>query len=271
MNSGAGQPLQGMRIVITRSKAQADEFANQIRSLGGEPVLCPVIQTVPWSDRSAQEALARTDAYDWLLFTSVNGVKFFFDMLDRFGVSPQQFAGAKVGAVGPKTAAALERRGFAADFIPEVYTGDEMANGLLEWVRPGERVLLPRARVARDVLPETLRQRGVHVEDMPVYETVLSDEGAAETADLLRRGRLDAVTFTSSSTVGNFLEVLRRNGMEQPIEAVADIPTFSIGPLTSGTARRLGFRFVYEAEEATVESLIQAILTYRKENGGENP
>ncbi|MCI3923600.1 uroporphyrinogen-III C-methyltransferase [Paenibacillus sp. TRM 82003] len=262
------KPLFGMRVLVTRAREQASELAEMIDDLGGEAVEWPVIKTIPAGDEACAQALASAETYDWLLFTSANGVRYFFDACRKHRVDIRRFAGAKIGAVGPKTAEALLARGIVAEAVPSVYQGDELARRLLPDMKAGERVLLPRARVARSDLPESLRTHGLTVDEVPVYETTLSDEGAEEAIGMLREGRIHAVTFTSSSTVTNLLEMLRKSGWERPVEALAGVPSFCIGPLTSETARKAGIDVEAVAKEATVEHLIQSLAAYRLNKGG---
>lgn len=263
------KPLFGMRVLVTRAREQASELAERIDELGGEPIEWPVIRTVPAGDAEAASALASAESYDWLLFTSANGVRYFFDACVKHRTDIRRFARAKVGAVGPKTAEALLARGIVAEAVPSVFQGDELAKRLLPEMKAGERALLPRARVARSDLPEALRAAGLVVDEVPVYETTLSDEGAEEAALLLREGSIHALTFTSSSTVTNLLEMLRRYGWERPAEALSGIPAFCIGPLTAETARNAGIAVEAVAEEATVERLLQTLAAYRLNKGGD--
>ena len=262
MNRSDKKPLSGRRILITRAKEQADSLARMIEAQGGEAVICPVIQTVPVTDGTIREALREAEKYDWLLFTSVNGVHYFFEAVLKERAELGRFAKARVGAVGPKTAEELRRRGLTADIVPPVFRGDEMANALLAEIQQGERVLLPRARVARPALPDTLREHGVFVDEIPVYETVLAEEWSGDALKELREGKIHAVTFTSSSTVTSLMQLLRRQGWESPAAALSGIPAFTIGPLTSGTAREAGLQVAAEAEEATVEALVKAMADY---------
>lgn len=259
------KPLFGMRILVTRAREQASELVETIEELGGEAVECPVIRTVPVAEEELTHAFAQAESYDWLLFTSVNGVRYFFEACVSAGVDIRRFVRARIGAVGPKTAAALRQRGLMPELVPPVYRGDEMAEALLELMKAEERVLLPRARVAREALPKGLRAAGVQVDEIPVYETVVSDEGAEVAAELLREGKIHAVTFTSSSTVTNLLQVLQKYGWERPVDALTAIPAFTIGPLTSETVRQAGLSVAAEAAEATIEAVVRALMAFNIE------
>jgi len=256
------RPLFGMRVLVTRAREQASGLSERIDDLGGEAFEWPVIRTCPVPVDAASGPLATPEAYDWLVFTSVNGVRYFFDACIAGRVDVRRFARARVAAVGPKTAETLAARGILAETLPPSYTGDELGRTLAALTKPGERALLARARVAGEGLPDALREAGVVVDDLPVYETVLSDEGTDEALELLREGKLSAVTFTSSSTVTNLLELLRRSGYERPAEALAGVPAFCIGPVTARTAREAGIDIAAEAEEATVDGLLAALVAY---------
>jgi len=264
------RPLFGMRVLVTRAREQASELAARIEELGGEAVEWPVIRTVPLPVDPSSGPLASPEAYGWLVFTSANGVRFFFDALVAGRVDVRRFARSRIGAVGPKTAEALLGRGIVAEALPSAYRGEELAKALLPLMKAGERALLPRARVAGAELPDALRGAGVLVDELPVYETTLSDEGTDEALELLKDGKLSAATFTSSSTVTNLLELLRRSGWERPAEALAGVPVFCIGPVTAETAKEAGIAVAAEAEEATIDGLIDALVAHHIiKNGGD--
>ncbi|HZG56392.1 uroporphyrinogen-III C-methyltransferase [Paenibacillus sp.] len=264
------KPLFGMRILVTRAREQASELVSRIDDLGGEAVEWPVIRTEPLPVDAASSAFASPEAYDWLLFTSANGVQRFLDACAALRVDVRRYARARIGAVGPKTAETLLARGLVAEALPEAYRGDALAEALLPLVKPGERALLPRARTAREQLATMLRQAGVQVDELPVYETKLSEEGSEEALELLRAGKLGAVTFTSSSTVSNLLELLRRHGWDRPAEALVGVPAFAIGPVTAAAAKEAGIPVVAEAAEASVAGLLDALIAYNlTKNGGD--
>lgn len=264
------KPLFGLRVLVTRASEQAGGIAARIDELGGEAVEWPVIRLDPLPTDPEHDAFSHPESYDWLLFTSVNGVRFFFEACARHRVDVRRYARARIGAVGPKTAEALESKGWYADRVPSVFQGDELAKALLPLIRPGERALLPRARAGRADLPELLRQAGMVVDDLPIYETRIPDEGGDEAYGLLQQGKIGAVAFTSSSTVTNLLELLARRGRERPAEALAGVPAFCIGELTAQTAREAGLDVAAVAAEATIPALVDAMIAYNiRRNGGD--
>lgn len=245
--------LFGQRVVITRAKGQSAEFAEKLRRLGADPIELPVIAIRPPADlRPLDDAIARLDAYDWLVFTSRNGVERFVDRLDASDRDWRSLR-AKTCAIGPATAGALQALHLKIDVLPKEY----VAEGLLAALEPhgldGKRILIPRALVARDLLPATLRERGAHVDVVPAYETV-APEDSAERARKLFSGDAppDWVTFTSSSTVKNLAKMTG-------VDALRSVRAASIGPVTSATLRELGLEPAAEAAEYTIDGLIAAI------------
>jgi len=257
------KPLFGRRILVTRARSQASELVNQIEELGGEAVEFPVIRTQPPSKPEAQkklaEALAEIAAYDWILFTSVNGVDHFFDRLRQQGIDIRQLFRARIAAVGPKTAAALESRGLFVEALPAKFQGDELLSALEGQLEKGQRILLPTADIAKAYIPAKLRELGLQVTETDVYETVLDTSGGAGVIELLEQKAIHIVTFTSSSTVTNLLMALKELGAEQPLALLEGVQIACIGPMTAQTAQENGLRVDYLAEEATVESLVRSM------------
>jgi uroporphyrinogen III methyltransferase/synthase len=241
------RPLFGRCIVVTRAREQASELRTALEQLGADVIELPAIAlervefTVP--------ELAR---YGWLVFTSANGVDAFFDSgLAPAGLDARALGGLRVAVIGPGTRAALARRGVRADLVPDRFVAESLLEAFPA-ATPGARVLLARAAAARDVLPDGLAQRGYEVDVLPVYRTV---SGAPNAADLarVREGKVDAVTFTSSSTVANFCDVV--GALPEPQPAV-----ISIGPVTSDTARARGLRVDAEADPHTLPALVAAVI-----------
>lgn len=264
------RPLFGKSVVVTRSRSQASDLVRQLRDLGAVPLEFPTIKVVPPADGFAQLDAAieriRTGAqpaYDWLLFTSVNGVKKFFERLDRDG-DVRDLHGLRLGAIGPATAAALTARGLKLDFIPPEYRAESVIEGMLKLGVEGSRVLIPRAREAREILPEKLAEAGAEVEVAPAYETVLDDSGAGDMKDMLSSGEIDIITFTSSSTVKNFAALLDGMDLTQLPE---NVTIACIGPVTADTARDLGLRVDLMAEEYTIPGLVQALVKGQQDPG----
>jgi uroporphyrinogen III methyltransferase / synthase len=250
--TGDTAPLNGLRVLVTRPAEQASDLIARLRALGATPVLCPTIQIAPpESFDSLDRAIAELAAYDWVIFTSVNGVRFFLERLTALGYdAPQSFAGLRIAAIGPATAQALSEQGLVPSFVPARF----VAEGILEEIGDvaGQRILLPRADIARKALVEGLRARGAAVDEVTAYRTV-----AAE-ADL-PVDRVDLITFTSPSTVRNFVALF-----DSSTRSLADFLTGArvacIGPITAQAARAEGFDVHIEAQEHTVDGLLRVIL-----------
>jgi len=251
------QPLFGLRVLVTRSRAQAGRLSARLRALGAEPVEFPSIEVLPPEDWTGLDgAIARLHRYDWVIFTSVNGVRFFWERLERAGKDARALAGARLGAIGPATAEALRRYGLRADLVPSRY----VAEAILAEIGPveGRYILLPRADIARPALAEGLRAAGAMVDEAVAYRTVrTSQEDAERVRRALANGEIDVLTFTSSSTVRNFLAAL------DPAPPLPEgVVVACIGPITARTAREMGLPVHVTAAEHTIEGLIRALVEY---------
>src|SRR5262245_23242024 len=251
-------PLRGKTIVVTRPREQAGPFVEALREQGARVILVPaIVLRPPRSMASLDRSLSRISSYDYLVFTSVNGVSRFFARLLETGRDVRDLGGIEIVAIGPATAAAVKERGVRVAAVP----AEHRAEGIVAVMRRrrlmGARVLIPRAAVARDVLIESLRRRGARVDVVPVYRTVGSREGASEIREALRRGGLHLITFTSSSTVTSFARLFRRG---KDARAVRRVPVAAIGPVTAATARREGFRVALTPRRYTVPALTRAIV-----------
>jgi uroporphyrinogen III methyltransferase/synthase len=251
------RPLLGKGVVVTRAREQASDMVRLLSNLGACVHEFPTIQVGPLDDESPleQAVLALSD-YDWLVFTSVNGVKYFWSKLDEVGLDTRILGGTSVAAIGPATAEALRERGVRADFIPPKYVAEEVVAGLLDLGVAGKRVMIPRAAKAREVLPEKLREAGAEVDVVPAYETTLAHEDPAPILEALREGAIHCVTFTSSSTVHNFFKLIPREALER---ARDNVRLACIGPITSKTLVSYGFTPDIEPEDYTVPALSQAV------------
>lgn len=253
--------LAGKKIVITRSKSQAREFADKLEKLGAEVIAFPTIKVVPMASyRQLDEAQRRLNDYDYLIFASTNAVKFF---LERWEAQPQDLEvprGLQIAAVGPATAKTLEKAGWKIDFMPTEHRAEAIVDVLKKAGVVGKKVLIPRALVAREVLPDELRTSGAEVEVVPVYQTVLEESSVENMAELLHSKKVDIITFTSASTVKNFHQLLKdRVDLAQGLAAVK---IACIGPVTADAASELGFRVDIVAEEYTIDGLIAALANY---------
>lgn len=252
------RPLFGQRVLVTRSREQASVLSQRIEELGGEPWEFPTIKIDPPADNKLlDQAIDNLSQYHWIIFTSVNGVKYFFNRLGQLGRDIRSLQEAKICAVGPKTKEALEAYGLLVDYVPGEYRAEQIIAGLKDKVKANERVLLPRADIGRQILPEALAEMGAYVDDVITYRTVQGAGNAKLLREMLEQKQLNIVTFTSSSTVRNFVNLI---GTEDLPTLLGGVTIASIGPITSATARELGIDITIEAKEYTIRGLIEAIL-----------
>ena len=261
------KPLFGTRVLVTRARAQASELIQKIEELGGEPCEYPVIETRDVTEAAQTQAIERAldeaESFDWLMFTSVNGVESFFRWLRRYGTDIRRFGRARIAAVGPKTAEALLERGLTVEELPGKYMQEGLLEQLSGEVQPGQRALLARGDLARKVLPSELRALGVDAVELDVYETVIADRQDELALEQLRDGDVHVVTFTSSSTVTNLMTLLKANGVEDPVALLKQTQIASIGPITTQAVKAAGLEVAIEPEEATIEALVAAIVAKR--------
>jgi uroporphyrinogen III methyltransferase/synthase len=258
------KPLFGKRILVTRARSQASDLTNRIEDLGGEAVEFPVIRiqapTQPDARTALGEALKRLEDFEWVVFTSVNGVLHFFEQLQEHHIDIRKLYKARIAAVGPKTSEALRSRGLLVEALPSKFQGDELLASIAEELKPGQQVLLPTADIAKEYLPTKLKERGLHVTEVDVYETVLETSGGSEVIEMLQQKVIQIVTFTSSSTVTNLFHALKELGVDNPLELLEGCQIACIGPVTAQTAAEFGLIVDYLAEEATVESLVTSLF-----------
>lgn len=245
-----------MKVLITRPRAQADAFAEKLRSAGFEPVYFPVIEIKPVENNIALErALSKLNCYEWIVFTSANAVEVVFDQFS----SSNWNDGVKFAAIGPKTAEALQARDVTPDFVPEEYVAEAILPGLGDL--KGKWILLPRAEIARKALPEAIVKAGGTAHEISVYKT-LPTQPDAEGLVALKSG-VDVVTFTSASSVDNFITILRQNKLD-PLNLLNNPLIACIGPITEQVARDEGFQNIVVAKKYTTEGLIEAITNMEK-------
>ncbi len=253
-NTQSLSALRGKRVLVTRARSQASTLVARLRELGAIPVEFPAIHIVPPADNYAalDAALQRLATFDWAVFTSVNGVVHVWQRLAVLALNPQALQALRVAAIGPATAEALTTRGITPEVVPARY----VAEALLEAIpQPtGQRFLLARADLARDTLRVGLQAAGAEVVEVPAYSTVLV-ELAPETLAALEAG-IDIITFTSSSTVRNFVEQI---GLPRAQELAAQARVVTIGPITAATVQEVGLRVDVVATEYTIAGLVQAL------------
>jgi len=254
------RPLFGKRIVITRARAQASGLVSMLSRLGAQCIEIPTIQIVPPEDTAPlKESIKNIKDYDWLVFTSVNGVKFFFDTLFDMGLDVRVLGHLKFACIGPVTKERLKDYGILSDILPKTYRAESVIDAFSTVDIKDKKVLLPRAKQARTILPEELTRMGAVVDEVIAYETRLHDDGKKELISLLENNEIDAITFTSSSTVSNFMSQLESKNAG---ELLNNVVTASIGPITSDTARSLNIEPDIEATEYTIQGLVNALLAY---------
>ena len=252
------RPLFGKRVLVTRSRTQASTLSELLAREGALPIEIPAIEISAVDDYSTiDRAISSLQSYDWIIFTSANGVDAIFSRMAALGLDSRALGGVKVGAIGPATAAALELRGINPDRVPGEFVSEAMVEALSDVDLNKARVLLPRSEIARDELATGLARLGALVEDLPVYRTVTPQESRAKALKALNDGTIDIVTFTSSSTVANLVDMLDGNA-----GLLDDLTIACIGPITTNKAKDLGLNVNIMAREYTTAGLVQAMKDY---------
>ncbi|MBQ9377545.1 MAG: uroporphyrinogen-III C-methyltransferase [Schwartzia sp.] len=252
----ATRPLFGKTILVTRARAQASRLTEKLEGLGARVIELPAIRIEEPRDgyEAVDAAISRIADYDWLVFTSVNGVDRFFDRLFAASKDARDLAGAYFAAIGQATASRLKDYGILADIVPEEYRAEGVIKALKGELAPGERVQIPRAEEAREILPESLREYGAIVDVVPVYETVPEEGDPGELRKMLEAGEIDGATFASSSTVKN---LIKRLG---DAELLAKTKIIAIGPVTAETCESLGLTVAAIPEAYTIDGLVRAAV-----------
>jgi len=270
-NQRAGS-LAGVRVLVGRARHQASALSAGLRKLSAEVIEIPFIEIrKPRSYKPLDAALKHLDEYHWLILTSVNGVDAVWERLKKLDLGKRHFKNLQIAAIGPATSEAIRQHGLRVAVVPEAYVAESVVESLQGQIK-GKRVLLARARVARDVIPRQLRKLGARVDVVEAYETVLPKSSRARLQALVKdpKRHPDVITFTSSSTANNFVALLGKNVTvwsrasrpRKPKPSPFDKIQFaSIGPITSFTLRKLGLRVDIEAKEYTIPGLITAIAT----------
>jgi uroporphyrinogen-III synthase len=276
MRPNETHPLTGTRILVGRARHQAGSLSTGLRSLGASVIEIPFIEIrKPQSFAPLDHALSNLKTYDWLILTSVNGVEALWQRLRKLRIPRSRLKHMQIAAIGPATKRAIVKHGLKVKMMPEEYVAESVVKGLHDKVN-GKRVLLVRAKVARDVIPESLRAAGAEVDVVEAYETVVPEKSKSRLRALFKnqQRRPHIVTFTSSSTVRNFADLLGTTkstppAKAAPAEKAAKIPALkavqfaSIGPVTSATLRELNLPVSIEAREFTMGGLIRAIVLAR--------
>jgi uroporphyrinogen III methyltransferase/synthase len=254
------KPLIGKRILITRARDQSAKFATQLKELGAEVIEFPTIEIAPpLSWVGLDRAIDQLKSYDWVIFTSINGVNFFWQRLREKGKEPHLPSSLKVCAIGPATANQLKEKELRVDFTPNEFMAEAILMGLEKMAIKGKRILLARARKTRDILPKGLKKMGAEIDVVETYRTIRPRGGAKRLKHLLTDGNIDAITFTSSSTVNHFAELLKKEDLKKLLRNIA---IASIGPITSRTAKGWGMRVQIQPKQYTIPALTRAIANH---------
>ncbi len=256
-------PLFGKTIVVTRKGDQANSMIDRLHELGAEPFFFPVIETIAPDDWTPLDnALKTLSKYDGLIFTSVNGVRFFAERIKAVEQDIRELKGVRIFTIGPKTAEAVRDLGIRVDVVPENFVAESLIASMKNI--KGQRFLIPRATVAREILPEQLRKMGAIVDVAPAYQTVLPSQPVDTLEKRLKEGSIDVITFTSSSTVTNFLTLIGKKLLPE----IKKVTIACIGPITAKTAKEAGLNVEIMPEQYTVSSLMDAIENYSLGRGG---
>jgi len=255
------KPLFGKTIVVTRARAQASAITKLLEADGAKVIEVPAIKIIPPADFAPlDKAINELATYNWLVFTSVNGVSFFYERLFKACKDSRALSHLKIAAIGSETAAALNTKGLYADIVPSAYKAEDLAKAMASQIKQGDKILLARAKIAREILPETLRSLGAIVDIVNAYETVTDCPNREILIAALKNKEVDLVTFTSSSTVTNLLSAL---GEEAAL--LQKVKTAVIGPITAATCAKHGLTTDITASEFTIAGLVEAIKKYYKE------
>ena len=259
-------PLAGTRILVGRARHQASSLSAGLRSLGAAVIEIPFIEIrKPQSYRPLDDALKNIRNYDWLILTSANGVEAMWERVRKLRITRRALQHLQIAAIGPATKKAIVKHGLKVTMVPEEYVAESVVKGLRDKVS-GKRVVLIRAKVARDVIPEELRAAGAKVDVVEAYETVVPEKSRARLRALMKTAsrRPHIVTFTSSSSARNFAELLGKVKTGSPgVGSLKHVQFASIGPVTSATLRELQMPAAIEAREFTMGGLIRAIVLAR--------
>jgi uroporphyrinogen-III synthase len=248
-------PLAGRRVLVTRAAHQAGKLSEGLRAIGAEPVEVPVLEIQPPADLAALDrALHELDSYDWLILTSANTVRALVERSAALGISFENFAAAQVAAIGEATAAAARSAGFIVALVPPSYVAESLVASLADRVA-GKKVLLARAAIARDVIPDALRAAGATVDVVDAYRNVMPESAPGMLRAALAKG-IEAATFSSSSSATHLAEAAKAAGIGFPF---AGVKAISIGPITSATLRELGWEPAGEAKVSDISGLIEAV------------
>jgi uroporphyrinogen III methyltransferase/synthase len=253
---GEGLSLARKCILITRAQEQAEEFSRLLHNYGAQVIPFPTIEIAPPENwHPLDKAIEKLDSYDWLVFTSVNGVKFFIQRLKKKGVKIAVLGEQKICAIGPRTQGELEGMGLTVSLVPQEYRAEGVIEGLKTRGIKGQKILLPRAKGARKILSEALMEAGAVVDEVESYQAVKPAKSKESLTPILKKG-IDVVVFTSSSTVRNFMDLVSDRSVLNGVKVAV------IGPITAETVRTYGLEPHITPQEYTIPALVEAIVEY---------
>ncbi|CAH0131952.1 hypothetical protein SRABI96_00260 [Peribacillus sp. Bi96] len=252
------QPLKDYQVLITRGKGQADGLKDSIEKNGGTPLLVPLLEfTLPDHLEDVQQRLDELNTYDWIILTSQNGVEFFFKLL---GKKPVRLP--KIAVIGSKTEAALKGHGYKADFVPTQFVAEGFVSEFIPLLDSGTRVLLAKGNLARAVIAETINEAGVSCDEVIIYHTVLPGSSEKQLVQLITNHEIDIITFTSSSTVNHFLQIMERHELGTYIDRII---IACIGPVAAKTAAKHGLSVDVCPAVYTTEAMVADIIRFISE------
>ncbi len=252
------KPLLGKKIVVTRAREQASSIASMLSTLGAQVVEFPTIQINPLADfKEVEQETNNMSSYDWVIFTSINGVEHYYKALEKMNKDSRVFAQTKIAAIGPATAQGLKDRGIIADFVPTAYMAEGIVEGLKSYGVENKNILIIRAKEARELLPKELQKNKANVKVLTIYETVPATNDKEKMQEMIKNNEIDCISFGSSSTVTNFFE-------QVPAELVKNtkVKFASIGEITSNTLSQFGFNADIQPVNFTIPELVDAIKVY---------
>ncbi len=256
--------LFNRNMLITRTREQASELVSALEENGANCIEIPTLHMEPMTDTSRLDAaIAQINNYKWIIFTSINAVNWFFKRIEDKGLDARVLFGVKIAVIGQATAKHLRSYGLKADLIPKVFTGEGLAEAMLnDGISNGDKILIPRALKAREILPAKLRQAQADVDIIPVYQNVVPEKNRDELRQLLENKEIDLITFTSSSTVNNFVDMLAIKDKSELQRLLSPVTIASIGPITSKTVEEQGLVVDIQPKQATIQEMVNAITSY---------
>ncbi|MCF8010008.1 MAG: uroporphyrinogen-III C-methyltransferase [Clostridiales bacterium] len=258
------KPLFNKKIIVTRTREQASMLSKKLSWLGAEPVELPTIKIIPPEDFTPlDKAIEKIHYFKWIIFTSVNGVKIFMQRFYHLNKDVRDLKDIKICAIGPATGKLLNAYGLKVDFVPSEFKAEQIIEGLKNKLYPGIEILLPRADIARNILPESLKESGANVTEIAAYKTITESSNTGAISKMLENNEIDIITFTSSSTVRNFATMFNNKRLQELLQGVH---IACIGPITANTAIELGLDVSIQASEYTIDGLVEEIITTLNKN-----